>query len=154
MLPNCPHIWCPDGLHVSRVTVLAARESDPSAGSQSTLGMSDCQGLLSALFANWKKFVPFDPKVCISTNVFMRILHRSGRTRSSSQFRDPKSLLRLLIHRRRGLSASKAIPVRRSDFMEKEAAVSLPLRNGKEDSSWCQSQGLSSSRRTQVDAPM
>ena len=34
--------------------------------------------------------------------------------------------------------------------MEKEAAVSLPLRNGKEDPSWCQSQGLSSSRRPQL----
>ena len=69
-------------------------------------------GVAFCVFANLKKFVPFDPKVCIPTNVITRILHRSGRTRSSSQFRDPKSLLRLLNHRLRGLSASKAIPVR------------------------------------------
>ena len=40
-------------------------------------------GLLSALFANWKKFVPFDPKFYIPSNVFMWILHRSERTCSS-----------------------------------------------------------------------
>ena len=94
---------------VSPITVSAARESDPLTGSQSTLGKSDCQGLLSALFKNRKKFVPSETKVCIPRNVFKRILHRSGRTSFSSQFRDPKSLLRLLTYRRRGLSASKAI---------------------------------------------
>ena len=76
---------------------------------KATLGTSDCQGWLSALFKNRKKFVPFETKVCIPRNVFKRILHRSGRTSFSSQFRDPKSLLRLLTYRRRGLSASKAI---------------------------------------------
>ena len=76
------------------VTVLAARESDPLAGSQSTLGTSDCQGVLSACFKNRKTFVPFELKACIAANLFERILHRSGRTRFSSQFRGPKSLLR------------------------------------------------------------
>ena len=37
---------------------------------KATLGTSDCQGWLSALFKNRKKFVPFETKVCIPTNLF------------------------------------------------------------------------------------
>ena len=35
-----------------------------------------------------------------------------------------------------------------------EGSRKPPLRYGKKDPWWCQSQGLSTSRRTQVDAPM
>jgi hypothetical protein len=82
----------------------------PVGWQSSTPGMSDCQGVLSALFANWKKFVLFDPKVFMPSNEVMPILHRSGRARSSSQCLDPKSLLRLLTYRRRALSASRGNP--------------------------------------------
>lgn len=100
-LATCPHTGSPDGFDA----VLAARVSDPLAGSKSTLGTSDCQGVLSALVANSKKFGAFATHVGDPPKVIERILHRSGRTRSSSQFRGPKSLFRLLSHRRRGLLA-------------------------------------------------
>ena len=89
---------------VSPITVLAARESDPLAGRNGSLGMSDCQGELSALRTILKRVGAFALKPCIAANLIKRTLHRSGRTSSSSQFRRPTSLLWLLTNRRRGLS--------------------------------------------------
>ena len=68
-------------------------ESDPVAGRKSSLGTSDCQGELSALFGFRKKFGLFATKVCDAANLFMRIPHRSGRTSFSSRFRRPSSLI-------------------------------------------------------------
>ena len=51
-------------------TVLAARESDPLAGSQSTHGMSDCHGELSAPFRSLKRVGAFALKLFIATNLF------------------------------------------------------------------------------------
>ena len=55
---------------VSLVTVLAARESDPLAGRNCSLGMSDCQGELSALFRSLKIVGAFALMLCITTNLF------------------------------------------------------------------------------------
>ena len=75
-------------------TVLAARESDPLAGSQSTHGMSDCHGELSALRIVLKRLGAFAPKLCIAANLIKREPHRSGRASFSSRFRGLTSLIR------------------------------------------------------------
>ena len=46
------------------------RESDLVAGRNSSLGMSDCQGELSALFRSLKRVGAFALKLCIATNLF------------------------------------------------------------------------------------
>ena len=46
------------------------RESDLVAGRNSSLGMSDCQGELSALFRSLKRVSAFALKLCIATNLF------------------------------------------------------------------------------------
>ena len=46
------------------------RESDLVAGRNSSLGTSDCQGELSALFRSLKRVGAFALKPCIATNLF------------------------------------------------------------------------------------
>ena len=46
------------------------RESDLVTGRNSSLGTSDCQGELSALFRSLKRVGAFALKLCIETNLF------------------------------------------------------------------------------------
>ena len=46
------------------------RESDLVTGRNSSLGTSDCQGELSALFRSLKRVGAFALKLCIATNLF------------------------------------------------------------------------------------
>ena len=80
---STPPYLGPDGMHLSRVTVVAARESDLLAGSQSTLGRSSGQGLHCELFKNRKTCVAFSSEVRTKSTVFIRKLYRSGVTSSS-----------------------------------------------------------------------
>ena len=100
-LSNCPHDCGPDGVTYHRLGSTGERP----VGWQKWLPWHErLSGELSALRTVLKRVGAFALKPCIAANLIKRILHRSGRTSSSSQFRRPTSLLWLLTNRRRGLS--------------------------------------------------
>ena len=70
------------------------RESDLVTGRNSSLGTSDCQGELSALFRCLKRVSAFAKSLCIAASLSKRIPHRSGGTLFSSRFRGLTSLIR------------------------------------------------------------